>query len=343
MKGLSKKDLTIVGIVIMLAFVFIKFIALINSIIVIGVLALICATILNRPVSFLERVGVHRTVATVVTMLILLGLIGGINAIIVPQVVKETKLIQEDIPEFQKKLETKISAFAKKQGIDIKNLGNSQLVQDKIEEFAPNLISGATKAGVSVISVVVHIVLILLLTVYILCDPRALIKGFLDPWNYKNRKLLRRCLLRVDQMLIAWAVGLCCGMICMFVLTWIGLSCIKMNGAFLFAVIAGFMNIIPTLGPFLAAILPLFITAVTNPINIIPVLLIYIIMHQIESHVMTPLIMKKQLAVHPFILILSILVMVIFFGMIGAFVTAPVMATLSIIYDEFVVKHRKVN
>ncbi len=342
MKSLSRKDLIFAGIVLFLVIVCAKFIAIINSILIIGALALIFSTILNRPVSALANKGCNRTIATFICLFLFFGFIILATAIIVPQVSKESKAIKKNFPEFQQKLEAKLDVIAEKEGIDIKHLEDNAFVKDKIQKALPHILSGATKVGVSVVGCLVHTIVIILLMVYILCDPKPLIRGFLDPWNFEVKKTLRRCLLRIEKMLFAWAIGLCCGMLCMFVLTWLGLSLIGMEGAFLFAIIAGFMNIIPTLGPFLAAILPVFITIVTKPIQfVVYVLIIYIGMHQIESHVMTPLIMKKQLDIHPMILILAILVMFMFFGMVGAFITAPVMAIVSIAYEEFVIVPRK--
>ncbi|MBQ7257538.1 MAG: AI-2E family transporter [Abditibacteriota bacterium] len=341
MKNLTRKDLIIAGIVLFLVIVCAKFISIISSILLMGGLALIFSTILNRPVSALAKKGCNRTIATFICLFLLIGFIILATAIIVPQVSKESKAIKKNFPEFQQKLEAKLDVIAEKEGIDIKHLEDNAFIKDKIQKALPHVLSGATKLGASVIGCLIHTIVIILLMVYILCDPKPLIKGFLDPWSFGVKKSLRRCLLRIEKMLFAWAFGLCCGMLCMFLLTWLGLSLIKMEGAFLFAIIAGFLNIIPTLGPFLAAVLPVFITLVTKPIQVIYVLIIYIGMHQIESHVMTPLIMKKQLDIHPMILILAILVMFMFFGMVGAFITAPVMATISIIYDEFVIIPRK--
>lgn len=341
MKNLTVKDLVLSGIILLAVCLCVKFIALINSVIMIGVLALIFSTILNGPVSFLVNKGCNRTVSAILTLLCVFFIVGGIIALIVPETAKEIEAVKKQAPSIENELEYKLDKLAKKNGLDLSKIKESEFINNKIEEYTPTILTGATKVGKSVFGVIVHTVLIILLMVYILSDPKPLLKGFLDPWNFNTKKSLRRCLLRVERMLYAWAIGLCCGMLCMFLLTWFGLTMLKMEGAFLFAVIAGFLNIIPTLGPFLAAILPVCITFVTKPFDVIWVLIIYIGMHQIESHIMTPLIMRKQLSIHPMVLILSILVMFFFYGMIGAFITAPFMATLSIIYDEFVVIPRK--
>ncbi|MBQ0105189.1 MAG: AI-2E family transporter [Armatimonadetes bacterium] len=341
MKTLDRKDIIFAGIVLILVCVCVKFFALISHILLLGAMGLIFATIINRPVSFLCRKGCHRTVAAALCMLVIFGVILGSFSVMLPHIVKETEAIKENVPAFQTKFEEKTDLLCSKFGIELKNISQSNYIKQKIKESVPVVLSGITKVGISTVSVLVDTVLVILLVVYILCDPKSLIKGFLSPWNYEAEKTLRRCLLRCEKMLFAWAVGLLCGMLCMFFLTWLGLSCIGMKGAFLFASIAGFMNIIPTLGPFLAAILPLFITLVTDPLKALYVLLIYILMHQIESHVMTPMIMKKQLAIHPMILILGILVMVMFFGMIGAFLAAPFLSVLSICYEEFVILPKK--
>lgn len=341
MKNITVRNLVYAGIILIFAVLCVRFISFVNSVLLIGVLALMFSAILNRPVSFLVSKGVNRTLAAVSVLLLLFVIIGVIISAIIPETVKETEKIQKKAPKLENEFEYKADNLAKKFGIDLSNTQESEYIKSKFLEFVPTLLTGVTKIGKNLFGALIHTILIILLMVYILSDPKPLIKGFLDPWNFDTRKKLRRCIRRTENMLVAWAVGLLCGMLCMFLLTWLGLSLLKMDGAFLFAVIAGLMNIIPTLGPFLAAILPLLIALVISPVKVIWVLVIYIGMHQVESHILTPLIMKKQLSIHPMVLILAILVMFFFFGMIGAFITAPFMAVLSILYDEFVVKPRK--
>lgn len=340
MKNLSRKDLIYAGIVLISVYLCCRFFVYIINIALIGVLSLMFATIMNRPVSFIASKGIHRTVAVFFTVILAFAVICGALNIIIPETVKETQNIKKNIPEFHNKSIKKLEKICKELNIDTEKLLESKEFSQGIKKFTPLLLNGVKKASFGTLGVLVHTVLIILIMVYILCDPRPLLTGFLNPWDFERKKILRRCLLRMEKMLFAWAMGLLAGMLCMFLLTWAGLSLIKIEGAFLFALIAGFLNIIPTLGPFIAAILPISITLVTNPINALYVLIIYILMHQVESHIMTPLIMKKQLDIHPMILILSILVMVMFFGMTGAFITAPIMASLSIIYEEFVIKTR---
>lgn len=341
MKSLTKRDLISVAIFLVFLLVIIKFISVISSIIITLIVALVFSAIIDGPVSFLERKRVHRTVSTLFCIIILLGLTVGTFNLIIPNAVKEFKSISTEFPTFKNKFESSVGNLLKKVNINYDTLKESEQIKTKINEAIPFVVGGVTKAGMSTLNMLVSGFLVVVLCIYIVSDPRPLIKGFLDPWDNKTRKRLRRCMIRIQKMLFSWAIGLCVGMFCIFILTWIGLLIIGFDAAFLFAVVAGFLNVIPTLGPILAAIPPVLITLLSNPMQVIWVLLIYIIVQQIESNIVTPMIMKKQLKLHPLVLLLSIIVMGTFFGIVGCFITAPLIASLSIVYDEFYAIPRK--
>lgn len=342
MKQLSRNDIIFAGTVLLAVFVFIKFLSVISSIILLGFLSSVFAAIINRPVSFIAKI-TGRPLAVILCILSIIALILTANRIIIPAAAKDFTDFSKEIPAIQKKINKEIDRLEIKYRINLDKIQKSEYITENTKKIIPFIIGGATKIGMSVIQVAVDTVLIFLLTLYMLLDPKSLIRGFADPWDFDTKKKILRVIRRCEKMLFAWAVGLLCGMLCMFLLSWAGLSLIHFRNAFLFAFLAGVLNIIPTLGPFIAAVPPVIFSLAENPVNVIYVLIIYIVMHQAESHILTPLIMKKQLDIHPAVLILAILVMMTFFGMIGAFITAPVCAGISIIYDEFFSKPKKNN
>jgi len=120
------------------------------------------------------------------------------------------------------------------------------------------------------------------------------------------------------------------------VLTTIILSLIGMPGALVLGIIAGLFEVIPNLGPLLAMIPALILALfqgsatldVSNLMFTLIVLLIYIGIQQVENIVLVPRIMGQSLNLHPMLVILGVAVGAASAGILGAFLAAPVLATL---------------
>lgn len=308
------------------------------------IMEFIFATILDTPVSFLERYNIPRAIGSFVCIFIILGIFLEINLMIIPKATPEFKKLINNAPQVITSLDNSLQQYFYSMNIDdtfgvkytevktsgLQNLYNNMgnilgKLKDKSSEFMQDFTS---------------ILMGIIFLWYIVIDPRPLEKGFLDPWTPDMRKKLRRIMLRIKKMLVCWAVALCCGCFAIFLLTWIGLSIVHFPCAFFFAVFAGFMNVIPTLGPILAAILPCLFILITDPKMVIYILIVYGIIQQLESNLITPLIMRKQLNIHPFLLINFILIFGIFFGVLGCFLTAPILAIIGIMYDELYARPR---
>lgn len=308
------------------------------------IMELIFATILDTPVSFLERYNIPRAIGSAICIFIILGIFVEINLMIIPKATPEFKKLINNTPEIITSIDKNLQNYFNSMNIsDTFGIKYNEIKATGFEKFTSNIgniLGNLKEKGSEFMESFTFILMGIIFLWYIVIDPRPLEKGFLDPWSPEMRKKLRRIMLRIKKMLVCWAIALCCGCFAIFLLTWIGLSIVRFPCAFFFAVFAGFMNIIPTLGPILAAILPCLFILITDPKMIIYILIVYGIIQQLESNLITPLIMKKQLNIHPFILINFIIFFGFFFGVIGCFLTAPILAIIGIMYDELYAKPR---
>jgi len=64
------------------------------------------------------------------------------------------------------------------------------------------------------------------------------------------------------------------------------------------------------------------------------VLLLFFIIQQVENHILIPLIMSRQLTLHPLGIMFFFLVMTYYLGLFGTFVAVPIYACVAILYDE---------
>lgn len=120
--------------------------------------------------------------------------------------------------------------------------------------------------------------------------------------------------------------------VCLYVFlgAWLVFSIAGLEGALLFAVVAGVMDIIPYVGPWIGTI-PAIIAAAIAP-NANPfIIIIGIIFIQLgETHIVSPYIMSKELRLHPIFVIISMLVTGQTFGILGMIVVLPLIAALKV-------------
>lgn len=115
----------------------------------------------------------------------------------------------------------------------------------------------------------------------------------------------------------------------------IGYSIIGQNYALTLGVLAGFLNLIPYLGSFLAIIPALIIAAFTNSFMVVKVLIVFAIEQTIESRIVSPLIVGSKMDMHPVTTLLILLAAGKMFGLLGVLLGIPGYAVLKILFMRF--------
>ncbi len=124
-------------------------------------------------------------------------------------------------------------------------------------------------------------------------------------------------------------------MIIVGTMVWLGASLLGLPGAFALGIISGVLEILPNIGPFLATI-PGVLVALTQGSNYLPlnnlvfaliVLVFYILVQQVENYYILPRVMSRALYIHPLVIIGGILVGITVWGILGAVLATPVIAT----------------
>lgn len=141
------------------------------------------------------------------------------------------------------------------------------------------------------------------------------------------------------RVLRAWLKGQLILGLSIFVLTLIGLWSlqlfgIKIEGIFTLALIAGLMEFIPYIGPFLALLPALAIVAGMGITPVISILVLYIFIQQAENNILVPMVMSKALDLSPFLILLMMTIMASLFGVVGILLAIPFTAILQIVVND---------
>ncbi len=117
------------------------------------------------------------------------------------------------------------------------------------------------------------------------------------------------------------------------VLSYIALALLGVRHAFIVAFLAGAFELVPFVGPIVAGGIAILAAWVTSPILAFYTLLVFLGIHQLESHVLVPLLTRRSVGLHPVIVIVSLLIGLEISGMLGAFVAVPAAAVIQEVFE----------
>lgn len=110
-----------------------------------------------------------------------------------------------------------------------------------------------------------------------------------------------------------------------------GMYFLKVDYPLVLGLLATLTETIPVLGPIIGAIPALLLAISTSSVLATQVAIFYIIIHQIENHIVVPNIMGHTIALHPILIIISLLIGGQLYGIAGMILAVPVAALLKVL------------
>jgi predicted PurR-regulated permease PerM len=105
--------------------------------------------------------------------------------------------------------------------------------------------------------------------------------------------------------------------------------------ALLFGAVVALTELIPYLGPWLGAIPAGIYAVVVHPISLLWVTILFLVIHQVEGHVVIPNVMGSALRLHPLLVIFGLLAGGEVYGLAGILVALPLLAAARAVYEFF--------
>ena len=312
------------------------------------IIAMALCTIIGKIRSFTN---VPRWISFAITLLSLI-LISSISLVlIIPQFSSEFQELINQIPSAVSKLwELSINTFYDFAEIiykdNIPNLADRSLLKDKLSiipdgatlangvtDSITKLLSFAGNVGIGILQLIFIISVGLMITL----QPNAYreVSILLVPSFYRRRA--RTILLKCGNALSDWMSGVVLSSICVAILVSIGLYLLGIKLVIANALIAGVLNVIPNVGPTISTIFPLSVALLDTPWKSLAVLGLYIIIQNIESYIITPSIMQKQVKLLPGLTITAQFIFTILFGPLGLLLAIPMAVVIQVFVKEIII------
>lgn len=159
-------------------------------------------------------------------------------------------------------------------------------------------------------------------------------------WFTKSDATIEKARVFIDDLEVqlgGWVRGELILMLVIGSLTYVGLLALSVPYALPLAILAGALEILPNIGPTIAAVPAIAIAyiATGNPVIAVAVLILNIVIQQLENNVIVPKVMSDNANVSPLVSIVSILIGVKLGGVIGALLAVPLYIVIRSIYTTF--------
>ena len=305
------------------AFLFLIYLLfLVKDILILVLFAFLLSFLVEPAISFLEKRGISRGISTLCIYLSIFFLFGTLTFFLVSPLFSESQKFIKSIPEYFEKISPTLKTFG---------ILASENLEDLLKTFQEWLI----RASKSIFSAIFAVFggIFSTLTVFFLSVFISLEKGigekvirFLFP-QLKGEEFLgvfENCQKKVS----AWFGAKILGCLFVFFLTLISLWVFKVEYSFSLSLLAGFLNLIPILGPLLAGALIFLIPLLSSLQKAIFSLLAFVLIQIIEGNILMPILTKKIVGLSPFFTLLSVLIGGKILGFWGMFFSIPLTAMI---------------
>ena len=301
--------------------------------------AIVLATSLNILVKNFQKKGIKRGYAVFLSTLFLLVIIIACVWIVVPPFIDQFQVLGRLVPQGIEKLGTWLDFLSERLDSRITNfLPDTEQLNRQLQPMIQQFLGGGLTVFYNSLGILLSIFLLLAITLMLLADPIPYRRGFtrLFPAFYRRRidEILGLC----AEGLEGWLVGILFNMVVIAVFSFVGLLILRIPLALSQAMLAGVMTFIPNLGPTVSVISPMAIALIEAPWKAVAVLILYIIIQQVESNILTPIVMAQQVSLLPAITLLSQLFFATFFGFLGLLLSLPLTIVGQIWFKEIIVK-----
>ncbi|HLC63808.1 MAG TPA: AI-2E family transporter [Patescibacteria group bacterium] len=317
-------------------FLVLSFLYLIKEVLLIIFVALVLASAFDPWVDWFQKKKIPRSLSILIIYVVLFALITFAFILIVPPISKEVIQLSENFPLYYEKIANGIQSFQTGGNIDAQEQLQKGL--NSLGENLPGTLSNVVNTLFDVFGGIFSVLLVLVLTFYFTVQEGAM-KNFLQTITpSKAQPYLMRLYGRIQVKLGQWLRGQLILSAVIFTLTFIGLTILGVPYALILAFIAGLFEIVPMIGPWMSAIPAVFFGFLQSPLMGISVVVLYIVIQELENHLIVPKVMSKAVGLNPLIVIIAILVGMKLGGIVGALLAVPVATALSVFLMDLVDK-----
>jgi predicted PurR-regulated permease PerM len=286
--------------------------------------ALLLTAALDPPVSRLERRGVPRAVSIAVFVLALAGIVAGIAVLVVPPLLEQATQLAEAAPGYLERFRTFTQAnpevFTRVQAATAGSDADPQAVATRFLAAGAGLFRGISA-----------FVIVLVMTAYLLADGERIYDWTVRYLPAEQRIRVRLALPEISRVVSGYLLGQFLTSLLFAIFAYVVLSILGVPQPLLLAILAAVADAIPVVGVVIATVPAVLLALTVSPLVAGLVLALYLAYQQVENYLIVPRVYRGTLELHPFAVLLAVLVGAQLLGVLGVLLALPIAAAVPVI------------
>lgn len=302
----------------------------IRDVLLLFFVAVIIMAAINPLVTWFNgKVKIPRPVGVLIIYLLLLSVLGLIVSFLVPTLSQQFKNFVGDLPRHLQEMDaflTNLSFQGQSYGFGF----NLDKLADGLSTFSFNLFS--TTLGF--FNGIISFIIILSMAFYMSVKEDGMEKFLESVTPNKYREVILKIAQKIKNRIGRWMSGQLILMLIVFALDYAVLYFLGVPYALIIALIGGFLEIVPYIGPIISTLVAVVITVLISPLKAVFVFIFYVAIQQAENNIIFPQIMKKAVGLNPLTVILAMLIGFKLGGILGTILAVPVATSIGVIFKE---------
>lgn len=332
-KVISISTATLVKVAVILLLIYLAY--LIADILVLLFIALIFASLIDPLADWFAKKRLPRGLAVLAIYVLILGIVVLIFFLLVPLVVTQASQLTANFGAYWQKAvdgASSLKSFTAKFGL-----------WENLRTTLPSTIKGGLGTVQSLVGSlfgffggVLSLGLVLVITFYMVVEEEAFIRALRSLAPSSHQQYLAQLWGRVKKKLGSWLRGQLLLDLIVGILSYIGLLILDVQYALLVGLMAGLFETIPYAGPIFSGIVAVLLAFLQTGDWPKPVLvaLLFVVIQQLENHVLVPKVMQKTVGLNPIVSIVSLLIGYRLLGLPGAILAIPIATALSVVWTD---------
>jgi len=258
-----------------------------------------------------------------VALLVLIGLVW----LIVPPLASQVLMVAGDVPMWIEQVQ--------------EWLGEFDIVP--VEDIVGNITSQLAAIGSAIVALpliiatsVIDLLFLVFVSIYWLLSTPAMNRFVLSFFPRERHARIMSTLRNIGTAMGGYVRGSAIDGAIVGLLTYIGLSIIGIEFALTLGLLAGVLEVLPILGPVIAAIPMLILAFLNSPGQALIVLIFILALQQFEDRILVPIVMRSQTNVPPLLVLLAVYIGGNLAGLLGALVAIPLVSGLRVFVLEVI-------
>jgi len=316
------------------------FLYYIRDVIVIIFISFIIVSAIAPLVDWLEKYKVPRVIAVLLIYVISLGGLFYLLSLLLPTIGEQLKQLALNLPKYSQYISEWLARYQYLLGDKLVNIQKSEILLNigkRLSDDSEGIFSQAN----TLFKGIFGFVMVISLSFYWNVQSKSVGGFFRAIIPNEHQKYVITLMDRIQQKMGHWLLGQMILNIIIGIMVYIGLTLLGVPYALLLALVAAAFEVVPYIGPISAAIPGVLIGFIQSPLTGLAVVAMYLIIQQIENHLLVPNVMRKAVGLNSVVVIISILVGLKLAGALGAILAIPLAAAISVFISDFIYPEEK--